>query len=106
MTKTLGDTRCYCVWLRPGDASGSAGRERYSLPASGGGKGRGGKGRGAPLVYPLHSLARAKPSVSTGPSCRAERAEATARLTMASAIQPRALGGAVASAREGPCSQP
>ena len=47
-TKTLGDTKCCCVWLRPGDVRGLGWERRAKFACCSwhhGDEGRGGKGR-------------------------------------------------------------
>lgn len=79
-TMTLGDTKCCCVRLRPGDVRGLAGRGRQSLAAAPGilemreGERRGGnrqEGLPAP-VDPLHLLTNSKPSGAVLPACGAD----------------------------------
>lgn len=59
-TKTLGDTSCCCVWLRPGDVRGLSGKEGQCVPAAlcvQEGKGRRGERReGLTPVLPTLSI--------------------------------------------------
>lgn len=81
-TKTLGDRHRYCcIWLRPGNRRGFAGREGHSLPAAlcPGGEG---EGQTSP-AKPLHLHTHSESLVSVCPSSREDGTEATARITRA-----------------------